>query len=364
MFGGHDIIKVTGRMVWDSRANPAVEAEVILENGAHGKAMVSLGSQGNGQWESEYINDRLSEAVLFEEALDQEKIDRILLEALEDERKGKKSVQAISMAAARAAGAGLGLPLYRYLGGTTLPVMPVPVMTMMSGRDGEMGMDFPELMIVPQTAKSYSRGLRMGAEIYHCLKRLLSISGYSTSVGEDGGFVPGMKDAEEGLGYLMDAFQLSGHKPGVDVSVMISVNKEQKNMISHYLRLTDEFPICGIFNGLWREDSEGQSQMMKMLKDRFLMASHDYSHANGAVISLEAAGTVSNALTMVEEARKAGCKVIISGDSGETEEDFLADMAVAVGADYVKFGAPCRGEWTAKYNEMLRIEEFYNKKKD
>ena len=363
MFGEHDIIKVTGRMVWDSQANPAIEAEVILENGAHGKAMVSLGNQGDAQWESEYINDRLSEAVLFEEALDQERIDRILLQALEDEKRGKKSVQAVSMAAARAAGAGLGLPLYRYLGGTSVPVMPVPVMTMISGSDGEMEADFPELMIVPHGAESYSRGLRMGAEIYHCLKRLLAISGYSTSVGKEGGFVPDMKDAEEGLGYLMDAFQLSGHKPGVDVSVMISINKEQKDMISHYLRLTDRFPICGIFNGLWKEDSEGQCQMIKMLKDRFLMASHDYSHANGAVISLEEAGTVSNALNMVEEAIKAGCKVIISGDRGETEEDFLADMAVAVGADYVKFGAPCRGEWTSKYNEMLRIEEFYNKKK-
>lgn len=130
-----------------------------------------------------------------------------------------------------------------------------------------------------------------------------------------------------------------------------------------YLRLTDRFHICGIFNGSWKEDSEGQCQLMKMLKDQFLMASHDYSHANGAVISLEEAGTVSNALNMVEEAIKAGCKVIISGDRGETEEDFLADMAVAVGADYVKFGAPCRGEWTSKYNEMLRIEEFYNKRK-
>ncbi|WP_367565895.1 hypothetical protein [Lacrimispora sp.] len=168
--------------------------------------------------------------------------------------------------------------------------MPVPVMTIISRSDGEMGNHFPELMIVPHEAESYSWVLRMGAEIYH------------------------------------------------------------------YLRLTDRFPICGIFNGSWKEDSEGQCQMMKMLKDRFLMA----FNANGAVIGLEEAGPVSNALNMVEEAIKAGCKVIISGDRGETEEDFLADMAVAVGADYVKFGAPCRGEWTAKYNEMLRIEEFYN----
>ncbi len=364
MFGGHDIIKVTGRMAWDSRANPAVEAEVILENGAHGKAVISLGGCGNAQWESGYINDRLSEAVLFEEALNQERIDRLLLQALDNENRGRKSVLAISMAVARAAGAGLGLPLYRYLGGTSAPVMPVPVMTMISGRDEEMGKDFPELMIVPKEAGSYSRRLRMGAEIYHCLKRLLTISGYSTSVGKNGGFVPDLKDAEEGLGYLTDAFQLSGYKPGIDVSIMISINKEQKDMISHYLRLTDRFPICGIFNGLWKEDSDGQCQVMKMLKDRFLMASPDYSHANGAVISLEDAGTLFNALNMVEEAKKAGCKVIISGDSGETEEDFLADMAVAAGADYVKFGAPCRGEWTAKYNEMLRIEEFYNKKKD
>ncbi|WP_077610648.1 hypothetical protein [Clostridium sp. Marseille-P2415] len=391
MFGGLDIIEVTGRIVLDSWSNPAVEAETVLENGAHGRALVSLGNAGKAKQEAELVSDWLSEAILFEDASNQERIDRLLLQAAEDKtmegKSGRYGVLAISMAVARAAGAGLGLPLYRYLGGTSAPVMPVPMMSMISGGDAEKGIDLLELMIVPQGAETYSEGLRMGVEIYQTLKRLLALSGYNTSTGEGGGFMPDMKSTEEALRYLMDAFRLSGYKPGTDVLVAVNagaerlyekdegvyrfskeskkggipINRGQKDMIAYYLRLADGFPVCTVMDGLWKEDLEGRSQMMRMLEHRVLMVSDDFFAANGTVIKMEQAGTVTGALKMVEKARKAGHKVIISNSYGETEEPFLADMAAAIHADYIRSGAPCRGECTAKYNELLRIEEFYHK---
>lgn len=385
-----DIIEVTARTVRDSWGYPGIEAEVVLENGAHGRAAVSLGNTGRAEELADTVNDRLSEIILFEDASDQGKIDRMLLQAAEEsgaEKNGNQGILALSMAVARAAGAGLGLPLYRYLGGTSAPVMPVPMMSMISGGGGDKGLDFHEIMIVPQGARSYSEGLRMGVEIYQTLKRLLSMSGLSTSTGDGGGFEPDMKNSEEALHYLMDSFKLTGYKPGTDVLVAInagadrlyvkedgtycfskeskkggiSINREQKDMIAYYMRLADGFPICAVMNGLWKADLEGRRQMMSLLEHRTLMVSDDFTAANATIIRMEQAGTVTGALEMVEKARKAGHKVIIASDVRDTEESFISDMAAAVRADYVKSGAPCRGECTAKYNELLRIEEFYRK---
>lgn len=387
-----DIIEATGRTVRDSWGYPGIEAEVVLENGAHGRATVSLGNTGRAEELAGIVNDLLSEIILFEDASDQGGIDRRLQQASKEngmEKNGNPGVLALSMAVARAAGAGLRLPLYRYLGGTSAPVMPVPMMTMISGGTGDKGLDFHEIMIVPQGASSYSEGLRMGVEIYQTLKRLLSMSGYSTSTGEGGGFVPDMKNSEEALHYLMDSFKLTGYKPGTDVLVAIngnadrlyvkedgtynflkeskkggiSVNREQKDMIAYYMRLADGFPICALINGLWKEDLEGRKQMLELLEHRTLMVSDDFTESNATIIRMEQAGTVTGALELVKKARKAGHKVIIANDVRDTEESFLADMAAAVRADYVKGGAPCRGECTAKYNELLRIEEFYRGKR-
>ena len=383
-----DIIEVTGRTIHDSWGYPGIEAEVVLENGAHGRAAVSLGNTDRAKEQAGIVNEWFSEIILFEDASDQGKIDRLLLQAAKEGGEGKNENQgilALSMAVARAAGAGLGLPLYRYLGGTSAPGMPVPMMTMISGGSGEKGLDFHEIMIVPQGARSYSEGLRMGVEIYQTLKRLLSMSGFSTSVGKGGGFEPDMKNAEEALHYLMDSFRLTEYKPGIDVLVAInaeadrlyvkeegsycfskeskkggiSINRQQKDMIAYYMRLTDGFPICAVMNGLWKADLVGRMQMMNLLEHRALMISDDFNAANATIIRMEQAGTVTGALEMVEKARKAGHKVIIASDVRDTEESFLSDMAAAVRADYVKSGAPCRGECTAKYNEHLRIEEFY-----
>lgn len=390
MLNGLDIIEVTGRIVWDSWGYPGVEAEVILENGAHGRATVSLGNTDRAEKQAEFVGGWLSETILFEDASDQGRIDRMLTQASEENRAaedGNQGVLVLSMAVARAAGAGLHLPLYRYLGGSSAPVMPVPMMSMICGGSRDKGLDFHEIMVVPQGADSYSEGLRMGVEIYQALKRLLSISGFSTSTGDGGGFEADMKNSEEALHYLMDSFKLAGYKPGTDVLVAInadadrlyvkedgtywfsnesrmggiSINRVQKDMLDYYLRLADGFPICAVMNGLWKEDLEGREQMMKLLEHRTLLVSDDFTAANATIIHMEQAGTVTRALEMVEKARKAGHKVIIASDGKDTEESFLADMAAAVGADYVKSGAPCRGECTAKYNELLRIEEFYRK---
>jgi len=390
MLNGLDIIEVTGRIVRDSWGYPGVEAEVILENGAHGRATVSLGNTGRAEKQAEFVSGWLSETILFEDASDQGRIDRMLTRAAEENRAagdGNQGVLVLSMAVARAAGAGLHLPLYRYLGGSSAPVMPVPMMSMICGGSRDKGLDFHEIMVVPQGADSYSEGLRMGVEIYQALKRLLSISGFSTSTGDGGGFKADMKNSEEALHYLMDSFKLAGYKPGTDVLVAInadadrlyvkedgtywfsnesrmggiSINRAQKDMLAYYLRLADGFPICAVMNGLWKEDLEGREQMMKLLEHRTLLVSDDFTAANATIIRMEQAGTVTRALEMVEKARKTGHKVIIASDGKDTEESFLADMAAAVGADYVKSGAPCRGECTTKYNELLRIEEFYRK---
>lgn len=390
MLNGLDIIEVTGRTILNSWGDPGIEAEVVLENGAHGRSAVSLKNTGTAEEQVEMVKDRLSESILFEDASDQGRIDRMLLQAAEEngtEKKENQGVLALSMAVARAAGAGLGLPLYRYLGGTSAPVMPVPMMSMISGGDENRGLDFREIMIVPQGAKSYSEGLRMGAEIYQTLKRLLSMNGFSTSTGEGGGFEPDMKNSEEALHYLMDSFHLAGYKPGVDVLVAINAdadrlyvkeegiycfskeskkggitfNREQKDMIAYYMRLADGFPICAVMNGLWKGDLKGRRQMMSLLEHRTLLVSDDFIEANTTIIRLKQAGTVTRALEMVEKARKARHQVILASEIKDTEESFLSDLAAAVRADYVKSGAPCRGECTAKYNELLRIEEFYRK---
>ena len=322
-----DIKQVRGRMLFDSGGTPAVEAEVILENGAQGRALISI-DEKNGEKEISLIREWLSEAILFEDASDQENIDQLLLEANKNpsiiKEEGKAGVLALSMAAARAAGAGLGLPLYRYLGGTSSPIMPLPVMSMIDGSDGIKGIDFKDIMIIPRNQSSFAEGLRMGTEIYQSLKRLLYLSGYKTMIGKSGGFAADVKNTEEALHYIMDAVRLAGYNKKSDVSAVIRVDPD------HLYAKED---------GVYRFPKE--------------------SRKNGIEIQLKQAETVTGALQMVQEAKKQGLKVIFSSGDRETEEAFLADLAVALGADYINSGAPCRGEYTAKYNELLRIEEFY-----
>ncbi|WP_394522288.1 hypothetical protein [Lacrimispora sp. JR3] len=347
MLEDFDITEAAGRIRFDSWGLPAIEAEVVLENGAHGRAMVPVTGNQSVETEENLIREYLSEVILFEHALEQPVIDGMLFKEYENRvGKGIKSpgVLALSMAVARAAGAGLGLPLYRYLGGTTKPVMPVPMMSMICGGDAEKDIDFQDIMVVPQNTGSYGEGLRMGAEIYHTLKKLLLDHGFDISTGRGGGFAAEMKHGEEALHYLLDAIELAGYAPGADAGIGI---------------WTDGFPIVSIVRGLWRNDTEGRNQLTGMLGHRVLTGYDRMDEGNADVIEMKQAGTVSEVLTRVQESRVAGHKIIIASDFIDTEESFASDLAAAVHADYVKCGAPARGECTSKYNELLRIEEFY-----
>lgn len=383
MFGGLDIINVAGRKILDAQGKPALEAEVTLENGARGRASASLCTGAELCREAMNTGGLLAEAILYEDASDQLEIDRLLWQAAGAGEKSRTAVLALSMACARAAGAGLGLPLYRYLGGTLAPVLPKPMMTMISGGGG---LDFEGFFII-SNAGSCSEGIRWGSEIYAVLKRLLSLSGHRTQAGRNGGFAADLKNAEEALEYLVDAIRLSGHKPGEEVTLAVDagagrlysqedgyycfegesrnrripVNRKNGDMIDYYLRLEKGFPISGMLNAFETEDREGRERIKRLLSPRLLLASADSSGANGAIISLEESGTVSRAFQRAEQARKSGQKIVISSAGRETEEIFQADFAAAIGADYIQCGAPCRGEHTFQYNELLRIEGIFEK---
>mgnify|MGYP000884866130 CR=1 FL=1 len=414
MTAGLNIIEVTGREIFDGTGNLTIEAEVILENGAHGRAAAPSDGITDVNGASDFINYCLSEAILFEDATDQNYIDKLLEEEIGkqdmvdagvievDLKVKKRAALAVSMAAARAAGAGLHLPLYRYLGGSSVCRLPVPMIHMISGGGKEENAaDMAEFMVVPVGANSLKEGLYMGAEIYHTLKRILAISGYADSVDEKGGFRPPVLNSEQVLQSLIEAIQVSGYKPGKDVMLAIdagagalyetdngvysfpkesrmrgvTIERDSRDMISYCLRLIDGFFVCYLEDVLWENDWEGYGQMNKVLGNRCVLAGDDLFHSdaeriaeggrkqavNGAVIHMSQAGTVTKTIEAVDQAKRQGLKTILSFCSGETEDMFLSDIAAALSVDYIKIGAPSRGEYTAKYNELLRIEEIFGK---
>lgn len=414
-----DIAEVKGREILDSRGNPTVEVEVTLENGAVGRASVPSGAS-TGKFEAvelrdgdhryngkgvkkavDNINTVLAEAVLFESALDQTKIDCLLCEADgtgNKENMGANAILGVSLAVARAAAKGLNIPLYRYLGGVNACQLPVPMMNILNGGvHAANTVDFQEFMIAPVGAKAYSEGLKMCAEIYHTLKKLLEIGHHSTAVGDEGGFAPDLKNAEEVLTYLVDAIKMSGYQPGKDVKIAMDaaaselydeetglylfpgeskmsgrdVQRTAEEMTEYYKKLLDSFPIFSIEDGLNEEDWEGWQYMTRELGDRVQLVGDDLfvtntgrlakgialGAANAILIKVNQIGTLTESLKAIEMAKKAGYKTIISHRSGETEDTFIADIAVAVNAGQIKTGAPCRSDRTAKYNQLLRIEE-------
>lgn len=419
MDSGFDIAAVRGREILDSRGNPTVEVEMTLENGAVGRACVPSGAS-TGKFEAvelrdgdhryggkgvkkavEHINSELAEAVMFEDARDQRNIDRILREADGTENKEKMGANAIlgvSLAAARAAAEGLHMPLYRYLGGVNACQLPVPMMNILNGGvHARNTVDFQEFMIMPTGAKAFSEGLMMCAEVYHTLKKLLDGDGYSTAVGDEGGFAPDLKNAQEVLSYLTEAVKKSGFQPGKDIQIAMDaasselfesstgtyyfpgeskmegrdVHRTSWEMIDYYKSLLDAFPVCSIEDGLDEEDWDGWKTMTKELGSRVQLVGDDLfvtntgrlsrgireKAANAILIKVNQIGTLTESLEAIEMAKRAGYRTVISHRSGETEDSFIADLAVAVNAGQIKTGAPCRSERTAKYNQLLRIEE-------
>jgi enolase len=403
---------VLGREILDSRGNPTVEVEVLLSGGASGRAAVPSGAStgarealelrdgdkkrygGKGVLEAvSHVNGEIAEEVRGADARDQALLDRILIELDGTENKGRLGANAIlgvSLAVARAAAEASGLPLYRYLGGAGARTLPVPMMNLINGgAHADNKLDPQEFMACPVGFGSFAEALRAGVEVFHALRGKLKARGLSTGVGDEGGFAPDIGSAREALELLVAAIESAGYKPGRDVAIALDpaaseffengkyVLKGEKKtlspekMISFWETLASDFPIVSIEDGLAESDREGWIAMTKRLDGKILLVGDDVfvtnpailasgiedGIANALLVKLNQVGTVTETLEAVRMAQTAGYKTIVSHRSGETSDDSIADLAVAVNAGLIKTGSACRGERLAKYNRLLEIEE-------
>lgn len=355
----------------------------------------------------DHVNTKIREALIGVNVLEQGKIDRIMVELDGTDNKGSLGANAIlgvSLACAKTAAMALDMPLYRYLGGVNAKELPVPMMNVINGGvHAKNSLDFQEFMIMPIGAKTYHDALRMGAEIYHFLRQILNENGLNTAVGDEGGFAPDFKDLRDVFRYLGRAVEKAGYKVGEDVVYAMdaaaselydeetgvyvfqgesregskkdaddnSIKRSSDEMIALYEELTEEFPIVSIEDGLFEDDWEGWQKLTKRLGDKIQLVGDDLfvtnpkrikcginlDVANAVLVKVNQIGTVTEALDAIEMAKRAGYHTVISHRSGETEDAFISDLAVAVNAGQIKTGAPCRAERTAKYNQLLRIEE-------
>ncbi len=418
------ITNIHGREILDSRGNPTVEAEITLTDTMTGKRYAGKASVPSGastgrfeavelrDGETRYfglgvrkavnnINTKIKEAVAGKNGLNQIEIDRILIETDGTENKGNlgaNATLAVSMAVARAAAKALNIPLYQYLGGAYTRLMPVPMMNILNGgKHAANTVDFQEFMIMPVQAESFADGLRICAEIYHTLKKILEEKGLATSVGDEGGFAPDLPDAEAVLDLIVAAIEKSNYFPGQDIKIALDVAsselynektgmyhfpgesslkgsdvvRDTAEMISYYEELISKYPILSIEDGLAEDDWDGWKQMTERIGDKIQLVGDDLfvtntkrldagiklHVANAILVKVNQIGTVSEAMEAIETAQKNGYKAVISHRSGETEDTFIADLAVAVNAGQIKTGAPCRSDRIAKYNQLLRIEE-------
>ena len=416
------ILDVKAREILDSRGNPTVEAEVICEAGIAGRASVPSGAS-TGKFEALELRDRdekdrydgkgvnkavanvnvdIKDIVAGHSVTEQMHLDRMMIAYDGTENKsrlGANAMLSVSMASARAGAEMSGLPLFQYLGGTYAHILPVPMMNIINGgAHTTSALDFQEFMIMPVGACCFREALRMGTEVYHVLRKLLLEDGHVTAVGDEGGFAPNLKNAEEALDYLMRAVERAGYQPGEDVTFAMDaaaselyndetgkyifdgegrlkgspVVRSADEMIAYYKKLTEKYPLRSIEDGLDEEDWEGWVHMTRELGDRVQLVGDDLfvtnsarlqrgirmGAANAILIKLNQIGTVSEAMKAIETAKRAGYKVIVSHRSGETEDSFIADLAVGVNAGQIKTGAPCRSDRVAKYNQLLRIEDM------
>ena len=416
------ILDVKVREILDSRGNPTVEAEVICEVGVEGRASVPSGAS-TGKFEALEMRDQdeknryegkgvnkavanvnvdIKDIVAGHSVTEQMHLDRMMIAYDGTENKsrlGANAMLSVSMASARAGAEASGLPLFQYLGGIYAHILPVPMMNIINGgAHTTSALDFQEFMIMPVGACCFREALRMGTEVYHVLRKLLLEDGHVTAVGDEGGFAPNLKNAEEALDYLVRAVEKAGYKPGEDVTFAMDaaaselyndetgkyifegegrlkgspVVRSADEMIAYYKNLTEKYPLRSIEDGLDEEDWEGWVHMTRKLGDRVQLVGDDLfvtnsarlqrgirmGAANAILIKLNQIGTVSEAMKAIETAKRAGYKVIVSHRSGETEDSFIADLAVGVNAGQIKTGAPCRSDRVAKYNQLLRIEDM------
>lgn len=406
-----EIVDVVARQVLDSRCFPTVEVEVHLEDGSFGRAMVPSGAstgiyeavelrdgekeyQGKGVKKAVgYVNNEIAEAIIGLNVLDQVAIDKKLIELDGTKNKGKFGANAIlgvSLAVAKAAAEALGLPLYQYVGGVNAKVLPVPMMNIINGgKHADNSVDLQEFMIMPVGAKSFSDALMSCAEVYHSLKSILKAKGYSTGVGDEGGFAPDLKSNEEAIEVIIEAIEKAGYEPGKDIFIALDPASSEfyedgkyvlehegrtltpEEMASFYEDWVNKYPIISIEDGMAEEDWEGWKIITEKLGHRIQLVGDDLfvtnterlktgiekGVANSILIKLNQIGTLTETLNAIEMANRAGYTAVISHRSGETEDTTIADLVVAMNAGQIKTGAPARSERVAKYNQLIRIEE-------
>jgi len=407
------IKKVHAREILDSRGNPTVEVEVTLDDGSWGRAAVPSGAstgvyealelrdedkaryQGKGVLKAvEHVNIDLAESVRDLDALNQAGVDRAMLTMDGTENKGKLGANAIlgvSLAVARAAAMSVRLPLYRYLGGISANILPVPMFNILNGgvHANWQSTDLQEFMIAPVGAPNFREALRWGAETYHALKSVLKNGGYSTGVGDEGGFAPSFKKNSDAVETILKAIEKAGYKPGEHIVLAVdgatssiyedgfyylrTENKKVKadGMVRMYEEWVRKYPILVLEDGLAEDDWEGWKLLNQTVGDKIELVGDDLfvtnikriargieeNAANAVLIKLNQIGTLTETVAAIEMARKAGWGAMVSHRSGETVDSFIADLTVAMGTGHLKTGAPCRGERVEKYNQLMRIEE-------
>ena len=409
------IVDIFAREILDSRGNPTVEVDILLESGAFGRAAVPSGAS-TGEHEAvelrdgdparyngkgvlnavDNINDEIAEEIFDWDATDQVGIDNLLIDldgTPNKSRLGANAILGVSLAVAKAAATALGMPLYRYIGGTNAKTFPVPMMNILNGgKHADNTVDFQEFMIMPHGADSFAEAIRMGAETFHALKAVLKSKGYGTSVGDEGGFAPNLRTNEEVLDFLVEGIVKAGYTPGEDISIALDPassemylsdkglyqffksdksEKTSDEMIKIYETLVNNYPIVSIEDGLAEDDWEGWKNMNEALGGKIQIVGDDIfvtnperlargieeGTANSILIKLNQIGTLTETIDTIEMAKNAGYTSVISHRSGETEDTTIAHLAVATNVGQIKTGSASRTDRLAKYNELMRIEE-------
>lgn len=410
------ILSVKALEVLDSRGNPTVQVEVVTEGGFCGKAVVPSGAS-TGTFEAlelrdgdqsrfggkgvltavDNVNKKIAKKLEGMNVYEQIRIDEELINmAGENKTKlGANSTLGVSIAVCKAAAESLGLQLYNYIGGINAKMMPIPMMNILNGgKHADNNVNIQEFMIMPTGAKTGKQAIQMGAEVYHALKKILKVNGYETAVGDEGGFAPNLQNEDEAFKYILEAIKHAGYEPGKDINLAIDVaatemfdaakktNREgyefwkkgefktTDEMIEYLKSLTEKYPLISIEDGLAEEDWKGWKKLSDTLKDKVMLVGDDIfvtnrtrfekgirnGVANSILIKPNQIGTVTETLDCIEVAKQNGYKVVVSHRSGETEDSFVADLAVAVNGGYIKAGAPCRTDRVVKYNRLINIE--------
>ena len=410
------IIDVRAREILDSRGNPTVEVDVLLDDGSFGRAAVPSGAS-TGAYEAielrdtkakrymgkgvagavKNVNEIIAPEVLGVDAAQQEELDALMIEldgTANKSKLGANAILGVSLAAAQAAAESAGLPLYRYLGGCNANILPVPMMNILNGgKHADNNVDFQEFMVMPVGAESFPEALRMGAEVFHTLKGVLKSKGYNTSVGDEGGFAPSLKTNNEAIEVILEAIKKAGYKAGKQIAIALdpaanemwdSQTKKYKffksdpkkkissdALIDHWAKWVDKYPIISIEDGLSEDDWAGWTKLNKRIGDKIQLVGDDLfvtnterlakgiklGSANSILIKLNQIGTLTETFEAINMARRAGWTAVISHRSGETEDTTIADLAVATGVGQIKTGSACRTDRICKYNQLLRIHE-------